>query len=126
MGRWWRYKWITFHPSLTLDDCFSESNCEFIESGVSFNGYKLDMSLVRNALFDFKAISKIKKTIAFCVSNESICIAEGVESEELYKKLSAEGVSLFQGYFFSEPVKITELNKTITKINSMNLSPALS
>ncbi len=18
MGRWWRYKWITFHPSLTL------------------------------------------------------------------------------------------------------------
>ncbi|CAD6112700.1 EAL domain-containing protein [Escherichia coli] len=109
-----------------LDDCFSESNCEFIESGVSFNGYKLDMSLVRNALFDFKAISKIKKTIAFCVSNESICIAEGVESEELYKKLSAEGVSLFQGYFFSEPVKITELNKTITKINSMNLSPALS
>ncbi len=19
MGRWWRYKWITFHPSLTTD-----------------------------------------------------------------------------------------------------------
>ncbi|EBT9682965.1 integrase [Salmonella enterica] len=18
MGRWWRYKWITFHPSLTI------------------------------------------------------------------------------------------------------------
>ncbi len=20
MGRWWRYKWITFHPSLTQGD----------------------------------------------------------------------------------------------------------
>ncbi|EFC6422049.1 transferase [Escherichia coli] len=20
MGRWWRYKWITFHPSLTMAD----------------------------------------------------------------------------------------------------------
>ena len=20
MGRWWRYKWITFHPSLTEED----------------------------------------------------------------------------------------------------------
>ncbi|ABG13436.1 hypothetical protein YPA_1469 [Yersinia pestis Antiqua] len=20
MGRWWRYKWITFHPSLTVLD----------------------------------------------------------------------------------------------------------
>ncbi|AJK10300.1 hypothetical protein BFI45_19845 (plasmid) [Yersinia pestis subsp. microtus bv. Altaica] len=20
MGRWWRYKWITFHPSLTIVD----------------------------------------------------------------------------------------------------------
>ncbi|HEA0586128.1 TPA: EAL domain-containing protein [Escherichia coli] len=49
-----------------LDDCFSESNCEFIESGVSFNGYKLDMSLIRNALFDFKAISKIKKHCFLC------------------------------------------------------------
>ncbi|EOZ9974169.1 hypothetical protein ACQYH5_004450, partial [Escherichia coli] len=19
MGRWWRYKWITFHPSLTIE-----------------------------------------------------------------------------------------------------------
>ncbi|HAJ2078741.1 TPA: EAL domain-containing protein [Escherichia coli] len=57
---------------------------------------------------------------------KAICIAEGVESEELYKKLSAEGVSFFQGNFFSEPVKITELNKAITKINSMNISPALS
>ena len=22
MGRWWRYKWITFHPSLTLLNVF--------------------------------------------------------------------------------------------------------
>ncbi|ABX85043.1 phage family integrase [Yersinia pestis Angola] len=21
MGRWWRYKWITFHPSLTFAGC---------------------------------------------------------------------------------------------------------
>ncbi|EDR39556.1 transferase [Yersinia pestis biovar Orientalis str. F1991016] len=20
MGRWWRYKWITFHPSLTMPE----------------------------------------------------------------------------------------------------------
>lgn len=23
MGRWWRYKWITFHPSLTVDKGYS-------------------------------------------------------------------------------------------------------
>nr|WP_286338225.1 hypothetical protein [Escherichia coli] len=26
MGRWWRYKWITFHPSLTEDDSFYAAN----------------------------------------------------------------------------------------------------
>ncbi|HCN4253912.1 TPA: Hok/Gef family protein [Escherichia coli] len=26
LGRWWRYKWITFHPSLTL--IFREQLCE--------------------------------------------------------------------------------------------------
>ncbi|MCH7113163.1 hypothetical protein EFJ52_21575 [Escherichia coli] len=24
MGRWWRYKWITFHPSLTIVYSFSD------------------------------------------------------------------------------------------------------
>ncbi|QFR91107.1 hypothetical protein GCK68_19470 [Yersinia pestis] len=27
MGRWWRYKWITFHPSLTLYDIYSSIGC---------------------------------------------------------------------------------------------------
>ncbi|EIR11224.1 hypothetical protein YPPY45_0457, partial [Yersinia pestis PY-45] len=22
LGRWWRYKWITFHPSLTGNGCW--------------------------------------------------------------------------------------------------------
>ncbi|EBP0274734.1 hypothetical protein JE74_23675 [Salmonella enterica] len=25
MGRWWRYKWITFHPSLTVSEDINRS-----------------------------------------------------------------------------------------------------
>ncbi|EDR63105.1 phage family integrase [Yersinia pestis biovar Antiqua str. UG05-0454] len=29
MGRWWRYKWITFHPSLTLlGTCIQRALCQ--------------------------------------------------------------------------------------------------
>ncbi len=37
MGRWWRYKWITFHPSLTNSDSNNNSN----DSNNSSNEEKL-------------------------------------------------------------------------------------
>ncbi|EIQ97358.1 hypothetical protein YPPY54_4408, partial [Yersinia pestis PY-54] len=30
LGRWWRYKWITFHPSLTIIKFLSETVCSDI------------------------------------------------------------------------------------------------
>ncbi|MHC3675679.1 hypothetical protein ACYEYE_21865, partial [Escherichia coli] len=40
LGRWWRYKWITFHPSLTLIHTWSDL------AGLTFDGYNPTRSLV--------------------------------------------------------------------------------
>ncbi|EBX4517607.1 hypothetical protein DRY74_18385 [Salmonella enterica subsp. enterica serovar Java] len=50
MGRWWRYKWITFHPSLTLVSCFPHRSrlqqTQFIHihlalSGDTYNDFRI-------------------------------------------------------------------------------------
>ncbi len=42
MGRWWRYKWITFHPSLTV---IKQIGYEGLESG---HGFRHEFSTIMN------------------------------------------------------------------------------
>ena len=57
MGRWWRYKWITFHPSLTLgkqgQPCMSDIT---ISLPKEVNGYVICSTRIRHILAIRKSI----------------------------------------------------------------------
>ena len=38
MGRWWRYKWITFHPSLTVSADEAAEYAKLRQFSMSING----------------------------------------------------------------------------------------
>jgi len=60
------------------------------------------------------SISKISKT------TNSIVLAEGVETIEEFKILKKMGIINFQGYLFSKPIKIEDINSNI-KENGLEL-----
>ena len=46
-------------------------------------------------------------------------VAEGIESEEMLKKLQAGGCEFGQGYHISRPAKMPKsINETITKVSA--------
>ncbi|EPO4109820.1 EAL domain-containing protein [Enterobacter cloacae] len=87
-----------------LDDCFSQSSVMFPARWVHFNGYKLDMSIIKEFQSDPHALVLIKSLVYYCQLTQSSCIAEGVDSLEVFNHLKALGVERFQGYLFSPPV----------------------
>ncbi|HAN8818745.1 TPA: hypothetical protein IGN27_001059 [Escherichia coli] len=50
MGRWWRYKWITFHPSLTITKMVIWSLQVAIRGTVSLTAYKTQLKNARHRL----------------------------------------------------------------------------
>ncbi|MCF6201853.1 MAG: EAL domain-containing protein, partial [Hydrogenimonas sp.] len=80
---------------------------------------KIDKSFVETLLVDkeseamVKAIITLGKTLGFSI------LAEGVEEEEQFIRLSELGCDLFQGYFFSRPLKIDDLEEFISNKASL-------
>lgn len=64
---------------------------------------KLDMSLTRNIHNDRVRRSLVFGIIAVCKELSIQMIAEGIESKEERDTLYAQGVRLFQGYYFARP-----------------------
>jgi len=66
---------------------------------------KVDISLVRNIHADVIKQSIIQVISELAQKINSIIIAEGVETEEEFKKLVSLGVQFGQGYLFARPVE---------------------
>lgn len=64
---------------------------------------KLDMSLTRNIDSDRVRRSLVFGIIAVCKELSIQIIAEGIETKEERDTLYAQGVHLFQGYYFARP-----------------------
>lgn len=64
---------------------------------------KLDMSLTRNIHNDRVRRSLVFGIIAVCKELSIKIVAEGIESQEERDTLYAQGVHLFQGYYFARP-----------------------
>lgn len=101
---------------LYLDDCFSEGSVFFPVRKYSFNGYKLDKSIVDNVLSSKEDHALITSLAGYCSMTGRCCIAEGLEDVFTFEKLKNTGVELFQGDFFYKPVGIAELPSLLTKL----------
>lgn len=64
---------------------------------------KLDMALTRNIHLDLVRKALVTGIILVCRELNIKIIAEGIESLEEFKVLSALGISLYQGFYFARP-----------------------
>lgn len=72
---------------------------------------KIDRIFIDNGLdIDYKIVDNIK-SIANLLNMETVI--EGVETEEQFNNLKSVGCEYFQGYYFSRPLPISEINKIL-------------
>jgi EAL domain-containing protein (putative c-di-GMP-specific phosphodiesterase class I) len=101
-----------------LDDCFSEGSVFFPVRKYSFDGYKLDKSIVDNILTSKEDMALITSLTGYCSMTGRHCIAEGIEDIFTFEKLKKLGVEFFQGYLFYKPASITDLTSLIQELKS--------
>ncbi len=64
---------------------------------------KLDMSLIRNIEDNPSKRKALAKILVVCKELKSQVLAEGIETKSELEYLVAQGIDLFQGYYFAKP-----------------------
>jgi len=78
-----------------------------------FDQIKIDQSFVRDIASDPNDAAIVKTIIAMADVLDLRTIAEGVEDEEQYSFLVAQGCRVLQGYLFSKPVPVAQFEALI-------------
>lgn len=96
-----------------MDDYGTGSASSDIVMNVPMDEIKLDMSFIRGIQENPKNQAMVKSIVEFAnESGMSTCL-EGVETEELQNYLRSYGATWFQGYYYSKPVPIAEVEKLL-------------
>jgi diguanylate cyclase (GGDEF)-like protein/PAS domain S-box-containing protein len=81
------------------------SSLEYLKN-LPLNQIKIDQSFIFNMLNDNKDKAIVKAMIELGKAFDFDVIAEGVETEDIYKKLKEMGCFYYQGYYFAKPQSI--------------------
>ncbi len=76
---------------------------------------KIDRTFVRDIVTDKNDHTIVAAIIAMAHSLEIDVIAEGIETEEQLNLLIAQQCNHYQGYYFSRPVPVSEIEKILRK-----------
>ena len=98
---------------VAIDDYGTGSASSTIVLNVPMDEIKIDMSFVRGITENGKKQAMVRSIVDF--ANEcgmNTCI-EGVEDEKLETYLRQYAVRWFQGYYYSKPVSIKEVEKLL-------------
>jgi len=71
---------------------------------------KIDGSLIQNIGIDPYSLNIVSTIQSFAEKSGLITVAEFVETESIYKCVSKLGIDYSQGYYFSEPMSLEELD----------------
>lgn len=96
--------------ALALDDVESVANVRTLLSDIRPDYVKLDMKLVQR-VSNPQERDAIREIVEKCHAVGTLVVAEGVESEAILHELKALSVDLFQGYYFSPPVPVEEVQR---------------
>lgn len=100
---------------IALDDFGTGYSSLSYLSNFPFSKIKIDQSFVRGES-SLKSRALVQAIISLGKSLNMTTIAEGVETEEQYNELSAEGCMAAQGYLISRPIPVQEIAPFIAKI----------
>jgi diguanylate cyclase (GGDEF)-like protein/PAS domain S-box-containing protein len=78
---------------------------------------KIDKSFVMRMEQDAGSATIVHSTIDLAHNLDLIVVAEGVETETIWKALKEQGCDIGQGYFFSRPVPAADVPKLVKKLN---------
>ncbi len=81
---------------------------------------KIDKSFIQDITVDKKSADILKAIIAMGKSLNITVIAEGVETEEQVDFLKKNGCSFIQGFYFSMPVKASDIHSLLAVKNQNN------
>ena len=88
-----------------------------------FDKIKIDQSFVRDLSRREDSIHIVRAIKSLCSGLGMTTTAEGVETEEQFDKICAEGCTEVQGFLFSPPRPAAEIPAILKRIHSRNATP---
>ncbi|MGF1716489.1 cache domain-containing protein [Photobacterium chitinilyticum] len=108
---------------LSLDDFGTGYSSLSYLSNLPINEIKIDRSFIDKLLTSRESESLVKAIIAIGQSCNMQIVAEGVETQEQYKRLSQYHCDIVQGYYFDKPLSINELSQKYMAIDKTSAQP---
>ncbi len=94
-----------------IDDFGSGYSSLNMLKDISVDVLKLDMSFLQKSVSDEKSQLILENIIRLAKGLGMKVVSEGVESEKQIQFLSKVGCDLFQGFYFSRPIPVSEFEK---------------
>lgn len=100
---------------ISLDDFGTGYSSLSLLKRLPIDELKIDKSFVDDILTDKESLSMVENIISIGKKQNMTVLAEGVESLEQKELLQDCACDLFQGYYYSKPLKIDDLESYIKK-----------
>lgn len=106
---------------VAMDDYGTGFASSSIVLSVPMNEIKIDMSFIKGIRTNLKQQALVRSMISFANEAGLATCIEGVEDEELESYLRGFGATWFQGYYYSRPVRDSELENMLRVSAGNNL-----